>query len=292
VEYAVSIEGISALKVLSGSLRESIANISKAADELEGALELNRYGLGPHSVSIARLISDIRQEQQDACAPVAELSDIILDLAIAYQEFISEDRFAGNMNSGSGGGVLSGSGTGSSNPMIDNVNRIQGEHTAISDAKATNPSYSNELSPGEFGEYNHNCQRCVPAWEARRRGYDVSAKPVSIPDDLGSNWTGMYKDANPIKCTGNGNSDAIEQIGSWGEGARGEVKVIWEGTGKRKGHVFAVEVIDGKVHFIDPQTGDVDCTGYFNLVEPDTVEILRTDNLEFSERIKDCIRKV
>ena len=42
----------------------------------------------------------------------------------------------------------------------------------IADIKATNPGFSTHTH-----EYMENCQRCVVAYEARRRGYHVIAKP-------------------------------------------------------------------------------------------------------------------
>lgn len=42
----------------------------------------------------------------------------------------------------------------------------------IADIKATNPGFSTHTH-----EYMENCQRCVVAYEVRRRGYHVIAKP-------------------------------------------------------------------------------------------------------------------
>ena len=49
---------------------------------------------------------------------------------------------------------------------------IKNKHTYLDDLKMTNPKY-NINSP----EYRQNCQRCVCAYEMRRRGFDVTAKP-------------------------------------------------------------------------------------------------------------------
>lgn len=73
----------------------------------------------------------------------------------------------------------------------------------------------------------------------------------------------------------------------WGDGARAEVMVLWEGQGG-KGHVFVAEQIGGKTHFIDPQTG-VDGVGwYFDNCDPANIYICRTDDKDISEYIKDC----
>ena len=52
--------------------------------------------------------------------------------------------------------------------------RIKGEHTREQDLKAVNPNFV----PGRNGEWENNCQRCVAAYEARRRGINVTAKPL------------------------------------------------------------------------------------------------------------------
>jgi hypothetical protein len=43
---------------------------------------------------------------------------------------------------------------------------------AVEDAQKTNPNFKTKAY-----EYTHNCQRCVPAWELRQRGFDVIARP-------------------------------------------------------------------------------------------------------------------
>ena len=42
----------------------------------------------------------------------------------------------------------------------------------------TNPNYDK----GE--KFEINCQRCVPAYEMRKRGYNVTAKPLPCDDDI------------------------------------------------------------------------------------------------------------
>ena len=40
--------------------------------------------------------------------------------------------------------------------------------------KMVNPSHN------KGAEYQQSCQRCVPAYELRRRGFDVTAKPAKV----------------------------------------------------------------------------------------------------------------
>jgi hypothetical protein len=95
----------------------------------------------------------------------------------------------------------------------------------------------------------------------------------------------MYKDAQPV-VAGNGREDAVGLMQGWGEGARAEVKVLWDGG--CAGHVFAAEVLNGEVRFLDPQNGNMDCSDYFDDVARGSVELLRVDDLEFTDRIYDC----
>jgi hypothetical protein len=95
----------------------------------------------------------------------------------------------------------------------------------------------------------------------------------------------MYKDPKIILCQGNGKQDIIDNMKGWGEGARAEIGVDWDGGG---GHVFVAEVINGEVVFMDPQSGNTNCSDYFDFVVPGLVELVRIDNLEFSDKIKEC----
>lgn len=296
MEYAVNEEGILALRALSGRLNEGVSAVSGAADALENALDSNRLGLGPHAGSISLLISEVRQESRGACGPVSELSAKVLDLANEYQEFVDTNRFGGAgsaAGAGVGAGAASaGSGAGeqAGDPMAG-VKRIAGEHSAASDIIATNPNHD---KTGQTIPYNYNCQRCVPAYEARCRGYDVQARPIPQPDPHrlgeGHNWVSMFKDPVIIPCSGNGKEDIVAHMKEWGEGARAEVRCDWIESAGGGGHVFVAEVINGEVHFMDPQTGDTDCSWYFDDIEPGSVELVRTDNLQFTDKILECIQ--
>lgn len=76
------------------------------------------------------------------------------------------------------------------------------DQSIIADIKATNPGFSTHAH-----EYMENCQRCVVAYEARRRGYNVIAKPriLSRTDTLPYmtnplGWPAVYKDCRLESC--------------------------------------------------------------------------------------------
>ena len=153
------------------------------------------------------------------------------------------------------------------------------------DLKECNPNYN-------LGrEWKINCQRCVPTFEMRRRGYDVTTKPRGNGlDYLAYNPFGVWKNPEVITADGNGKRDIENKMAQWGDGARAQVVVMWKGA--PMGHTFFAEQVNGKTRFYDPQNGSMDVTDYFNRVAPGSVRFCRVDNLEPSDKMKDCFRKV
>lgn len=186
-----------------------------------------------------------------------------------------------------------------SNPFSSGLNAamkgypiISGPHSIEDDLKAINPNFS----LGESFAWHYNCQRCVSAYEARRRGFDVEALPRAIGEDPlaimnhPNGWPSVYEGAELLDCSGNSGTQAklnIEsQMEQWGSGARAIVRVRWKETGG--GHVFIAERINGTTYFIDPQTGQMNVGEYFNFAMGNGVFCMRIDNLPFTERIRQC----
>lgn len=132
----------------------------------------------------------------------------------------------------------------------------------------TNPNYIK----GVRNEYSTNCQRCVPTYEMRRRGYNVEALPNS-GDGLGrlsmivKMW-GLNKNdkyyISPKLLAGGANkkvdynqeyADWFKFIGDMPNGARAQVGWMWKGS--RTGHTIMAEKKAGKLVFIDPQTQSI-----------------------------------
>lgn len=162
-------------------------------------------------------------------------------------------------------------------------------------AAGTNPNYTQYIK-----EWTHNCQRCVSAFEARMRGYDVEALPriLNGTDELPymnnkTGWLSVYQ--NPVvtsihKSTGKACKDAIEQeMSGWGDGARAIVRVRWKGGG---GHVFNAVQENGQTIFVDAQNNTMDCQKYFSagMIKPGMTELVRIDNLDFTDRIELCAK--
>ena len=143
--------------------------------------------------------------------------------------------------------------------------------------KATNPH-------GYIG----NCQRCVPAYELRRRGYDVIAVDAPLDDTLGlSEFMKIFVDAKWIKCHGDGKQEILDFLKSCEDGARVEISIMTT----KGSHLFCAEKGNGKIMFIDPQTGESDVDKYFNKIFIENTKFCRIDKLDFSNLIKICIEE-
>lgn len=165
--------------------------------------------------------------------------------------------------------------------IMQNIRHIDHKHTPEDDVANTNPKW---YTVGGT-EYSTNCQRCVPAYEMRRRGYDVIASPRdhTKPDPLVADWRNVFENANWIKCPiGNGIEQVKQKMLEWGEGARGEVYVTWKNG---VSHVFVAENVGGNVILRDPQTAlPIDVA----FIETSMTEICRIDNLKPSPLIRQC----
>ena len=159
------------------------------------------------------------------------------------------------------------------------------------DLVKTNPNYATK----EYG-YTHNCQRCVPTYELRKRGYNVEALPVENVDTdyiaihpFGV-WKHDYKDILRFE-----NRQNVEELmKEWGNGSRAQITFKWYDEDEKKlvGHTFVVQQSRGKTFFIDPQTGSYDCSHYFEkMVNPKAFcHIMRIDNKNPSDLIENCCK--
>ncbi len=148
-----------------------------------------------------------------------------------------------------------------------------------------NPHYDRDVY-----EYSFNCQRCVPAYEMLRRGYNVTAKPRIKEEDYLSRFPySVWEEPDVIRTSYNGRREIEEAMEVWGDGARAQIVVAWDK--EDNGHTFIAEQKNGKTYFMDPQNGDLDCSHYFEEVEQNSVTFCRIDRLKPSSYIKDCVEE-
>ena len=124
----------------------------------------------------------------------------------------------------------------------------------------TNPNYD------KAREYQINCQRCVPTYEMRRRGYDVEAlgnydKRLSSLINIRKMW-GVKSDEifrNYLKNE-SGELENLniayfkEYLKNIENGERHQIGWLWR---EESGHTILVERKNGILKFIDPQTNKV-----------------------------------
>ena len=160
--------------------------------------------------------------------------------------------------------------------------KISGDHTITNDVALTNPNY-NRTQP----QWYKNCQRCVPTYEMRRRGYDVEAMPKYKTDKISITPQIVYKNPQIQYFTRNAKDTIIKEMDNWGDGSRCQICVYWNGGG---GHTFVAERENGKVMFVDPQVNDLNVADYFNYAKVRGSYFYRIDNLDVTDYIKDCCK--
>lgn len=161
------------------------------------------------------------------------------------------------------------------------------------DLKRVNPDYHTGKE-----EVSKNCMLCTTAYDLRRRGYDVTAAKTEagfstsqikkwypnakVKTISGRDEYGRYSTERQTK-------KVISELTKQGDGARGNIMVIWKGTGG--GHSMAYEVRNGKLNIIDGQTGKAYSKADDILKHcGDGVQYARLDNVAFDKKqIKGCI---
>ena len=173
---------------------------------------------------------------------------------------------------------------------IEDLGRVRFPESMEEALSKINPNGHDEVNDANFA-WSGNCTHCVPAYELRKRGYDVSALPYTDdPNGLSYDPFDAWEDLIIHKTPGSGREAIERAMASYGDGARVEIDVGWatsDGSGF-DGHVFVAEQRDGKTYFIDPQNGDADVSWYFDHVQPGATRFARIDNLTPSDRIAEC----
>lgn len=172
--------------------------------------------------------------------------------------------------------------------VMGGIKHIREKHTVQQDISGANPNYD----PKSF-EWGNNCQRCVPAYEMRRRGYNVVAKSkMKAGDPMESGgWMKVFENADWISCPkGSGLTEIKKKMEEWGNGSRAEIYVRWKvNKGQRpSAHVFIAEKTSEGIIFRDPQSGTVTMLPWQARVMNGKTFIARIDNLKPSKLILDC----
>ena len=171
-----------------------------------------------------------------------------------------------------------------SESALDNFNRKASITDFSDDLSKTNPNWSTQEA-----QWQNNCQRCVPTYEMRRRGFNVTAKPQPEADARND-----YLAMNPWKAWMNpklqpftGKNDIETAMAAMGDGARVQINIVFNNG---RGHTFVAEQMGEKTVFLDPQTGK-ECGYYFDdkFASKGWNNLFwRIDDQEPSDYITDC----
>lgn len=169
------------------------------------------------------------------------------------------------------------------------------ELTWKQDLKRVNPNYYKNTP-----EVTHNCMLCTSCYDLRRRGYDVTAAMTEsgFSTKKINEWypKAKVKTVSGADEYGRTSSTRLAQkldaeLLSQGEGARGNLCVTWKNT--FSGHSMVYEVRDGKVQYLDAQSGQtkINITDLSKRISAE-VHYARLDNVDFDpKRIKGVIEE-
>lgn len=173
------------------------------------------------------------------------------------------------------------------------------EFTMAEDCKDVNPLYKTKES-----DKTHNCVFCSVAYDMRRRGFDVTAKPSydghretellkwypkaklkSIDRNRGTEG-GVFSKEKYVRET-------ISELTKQGNGARGCMTFDWDlpvvSTNFKIAHNVAYEVQDGKVLILDAQSGKISSDTTKFLKHTNDITYVRLDNVDYDpKKIKEC----
>lgn len=305
--YAINEEGAIAMRKLSKDLEELQMDMHEQSNAFRMAVESRENEIGVYAKELLNLLDDNKVLLDRAEVRVALLSADALQMARRIEELL--DRGLKGNNSGGGASSRSnqtqsgmrgrvaqpkankGLGATVDARILSNyVNapyfeaewpRIQGEHSQLEDVQKTNPNFSSGLPA-----WTDNCQRTVVAYEMRRRGYDVEALPKPARDYICTHPFEVWEDPDIITCMDNGEAQICDLMRQWGDGARCVITVKWENA--KAGHAFVAEQVGDETRFYDPQTGEMDASYYFQMVEWGRTRVARVDCLKPSELVKEC----
>lgn len=159
--------------------------------------------------------------------------------------------------------------------------------------EGTNPEYNSSWG------YNNNCQRCVQAYEMRRRGYPVEALPKKKRNNKiiwGSESFGNYgmnqKSFNSGFTFNQTKQQVFDELANAPNGARYSVYIKWNKGSDA--HVFVAEKVNGVVKYIDPQSNTQNVDDYFKKGWEGRYGFFRMDDKSITtdgQIIKETMRK-
>lgn len=167
---------------------------------------------------------------------------------------------------------------------VEDLPKIKSRPSVEENVRNTNPKFYSDKSE----IYNDNCQKCVPTFELRMRGYDVQAKWFDkrnfnsneewlIHDPFSAFYDADIKEVpwdKPVEIL-------VKELKKYGEGARVEIALL--NIEKEKGHVVVGCNDRNIIKFLDTQTGK--SFSFDDLNDRIKIKYARIDTLKINENI-------
>lgn len=216
------------------------------------------------------------QNEQRKLSNWGTYDEIVADFG-SIDDFFDEDDPKGNLFKSIQQKIVSLKTSKREKIIDDIVNNVKKkEKMNIADAVNANPNYSKSSA------YKNNCQRCVQAYELRRRGYDVIAKQQMGKEDSICWGSELFvpKGVKPssVYTFKQTEKNIKEELYSAPDGARYSIYVSWKNG--NNAHVFIAEKKNGIIHFVDPQSGNTHVESYFQQGKSRSFGFYRLDDKE------------
>lgn len=184
------------------------------------------------------------------------------------------------------------------------VNKVKPMTREQANNKNANPLF------GSSKAYGVNCQSCVIAFEARLRGFDVSAKPnykianssaMKLAKDQSLAWKHNITGLHPIfKYSTKQGYDLYNWLN---QNVKDNQRFVFNykytnNAGRTTGHIISLDKThNGKLRFYDPQTGDLYLgSDVRRLLKTKNIlksGLLRVDNCTFNKQlVEDVLEKI
>jgi len=278
-EYDAILDQIAPLEDKLEKMEECLVQLEASIQEIESAVEW---------LDIAKnKINELKEQFAEKIAQILSSSEDASNKLNSAAETIEEYRDAvltagGTHGRAASGGLFRRQGANSVQNHERSFRRSDGASTIEDAARSANPNFSHDSY-----EWSNNCQRCVPTYEMRRRGYDVTAQPLGRDMHLSYYPFDAWENPQVVQANGTGREDIVRALERSGDGSRAQVVVMWDRRGAG-GHTFIAENHGGQVRFIDPQNNCMDATSHFSRVREGSTQFCRIDNIRPSSRIIDC----
>lgn len=94
-KYAVNEEGVEAMNTMANAITEAIEKARSLATNVQSVANSNADTLGPHKGSLDTALEEINESLRQASEPASCISEILKEVAEAYEEILGNDRVGG-----------------------------------------------------------------------------------------------------------------------------------------------------------------------------------------------------